>query len=69
MISACSRDHGWPAAKHGLYQRKRQPFGARNQNVEMVIHPYLRELAFVTTKPHAISQAKVPDYVLYVSFV
>jgi hypothetical protein len=49
MISARSRDYGGPAAKHRLYQRKRQPFGARSQDMEMMIHPYLREDPFKTT--------------------
>jgi hypothetical protein len=49
MISARSRDHGRPAAKHRLYQRKRQPFAARNQDMEMAIHPYLHEVPFKTT--------------------
>src|SRR5206468_7240006 len=69
MIPACSRNHGRPAAKHGLYQRKRQPFGARNQDMDMMVPPYLHELPLITTKPNTISQAKVADYVLYVSFV
>jgi hypothetical protein len=49
MISARSRDYGGPAAKHRLYQRKRQPFGARSQDMEMMIRPYLREDPFKTT--------------------
>src|SRR5262249_25513049 len=69
MISARSGDHGGPAAKHRFYQRQRQPFTARNQNVQMVIPPYFSEVALVTTKPHAIFQAKVPDHIEYVSCV
>src|SRR5438034_5904033 len=69
MIPACSRNHGRSAAKHRLYQRKRQPFGARNQDMDMMVPPYLHELPLITTKPDAIPQPKVPDYILEISFV
>src|SRR5882672_5037546 len=69
MISTRSRDHGRPAAKHRLYERKRQPFAARNQDMDMMVSPYLHELPFITTNPHSISQAKVPYHVLYVSSI
>src|SRR5437588_4874562 len=69
MISTRSGDHGRPATKHGLYQRKRQPFAARNQDMDMMVSPYLHEVALITAKPYAIFQPKVSDDVLYVSCV
>src|SRR6476620_6984399 len=66
MICARSRDHRGPAAKHGLYQRKRQPLGARNQDMEMVIGPDLHEVPFKTTQGHAVFQPKVADNILYI---
>ena len=35
----------------------------------MMIPPYFPEVALVTTKPYPIFQPKVPDHILYVSFL
>src|SRR5437762_191762 len=69
MISTRSRDHGRPATKHRFYQCKRQPFAARNQDMNMMVSPYLHEVALITAKPYAIFQPKVSDDVLYVSCI
>jgi hypothetical protein len=61
MIAAGSCDDGRAAAKHRLYERKRQPFGARGQEMKMVTLPYVCEIAFKATNTDAISQSKVMD--------